>query len=470
MFVTVPIKPLPATLPHNQPLRDDLVCVPDSKMKVMDDHGQFHASISSQPKVDTDCQRLEQQLQNLKATRADFWNRQWELLFKVVDLKYKWAKDESCFCLDKTKGCIPNCSDQANARWELEFRDGRGLLEKEIRQNRCQVKIPNENDCRVSYHLNSPPSWESLQLMKAICCNFKDQCASMKRDLEVMDEIYHVVLNSCPSPLNAQTQLLNQMRRFNVNNQMLIFPNWWSWMEWGFTVPGTKVLKCLAASHKQNYGRAWCPELCTDFVFEKLVTKNGPFLSVGCGYGTFESALAEKWLMGWKDVFLTDLAEKNHPDVIYPKVDVGYRPSLGKYMNLCVDATKLHCYGYVKDWVIEKRADILFNCPWRGNGGVSKLICDFLMSAGQIQHEGSYVFVGITEHESYLGQYDIPTVLKNSAKLYKLRHIDNEIIKTVRHAEKPYRHFKCYGKKPTFAEDFVYPYHVMLCFERLRPH
>ncbi|KAJ3215889.1 hypothetical protein HDU81_001232, partial [Chytriomyces hyalinus] len=193
------------SVPQPATLRDDLECVPDSKTKVMDGHSQFHATI----------QRLEQQLQNLKDTRTDFWKGQWDLLLNVVNLKYEWAKDESCFCLDKKKGCIPNCSNE-RWDWEDEFKKDRQSLKEEIAQNRCQVKIPNENDCRVSYHPNSPPSWQSLQRMNAICFSFKDLCASMKGDFEVMDEIFHTVLNSCPSPLNAHMQLLNQMLGFNT--------------------------------------------------------------------------------------------------------------------------------------------------------------------------------------------------------------------------------------------------------------
>ncbi|KAJ3218875.1 hypothetical protein HDU81_000432, partial [Chytriomyces hyalinus] len=424
----------------------------------MDGHGQFHATI----------QRLEQQLQNLKDTRTDFWNRQWDLLFDVVHLKYKWANGESCFCLDKKKGCIPNCSNE-RWDWENEFIKDRGSLEQEIVQNRCQVKIPNENNCRFSYSRNSPPSWES-QWIKAILVNFKGQCTSMERDLEVMDEMYHVILNSCPSPLNAQTQLLNQMLGFNTErmeqfNQLLNFPKGWSWMEWGFTVPGTKVLKCLATSHKQNNGYLEI-NLCTDFVYEKLVTKNGPFLSVLCGDGTVERALAGERLMGWRGVILTDLDETRTSSMSYPDVDIGYRHSLGKKIDHRVDATKLHRHRHLKDWINQNRADILFNCPSTVDepGVLSKLICDVLASASRIQYNGSYVFIGITEREDDLWRDGITDVLKNYQ--YTLRYVDNGIINTVRNANGPHYHLGPHRTMDYIPDDGLSPDHVMLCFER----
>ncbi|KAJ3247013.1 hypothetical protein HDU78_005664 [Chytriomyces hyalinus] len=360
--------------------------------------------------------------------REDYMKDQWDRLYEIAALSYNNQEyNKGCFCLDKKKGCIPGRSDSdLKLEWQKkQFRSNRRDLVEEILEARRDVIMPTT----IFSH------------------NHKT------KEVEHLDETCHVVLNSCPSPFNAQTQLVNQL---------LKRPGWcWEEKEFTLDVPGLKVLKCL----RKEFSRYPVPKLCTEFVYERLVTKNGPFLSVGCGDGTFESALIENRLMGWTNVILTDLDKTC--SMRYPDVNIGYRPSLGKRVDFHVDATKLHNNMVHKCWVQKNHADILFNCPWESDGGVSKLICDFLTSASQIQREGSYVFIGISEHKFFLGQYDIPNVLKKFACQYRLRHLDNGIIKTVRNARDPYQHFRYYGKVEYFPETYVYPYHVMLCFERV---
>ncbi|KAI9324827.1 hypothetical protein BDR26DRAFT_925497 [Obelidium mucronatum] len=112
------------------------------------------------------------------------------------------------------------------------------------------------------------------------------------------------------------------------------------------------------------------------------------------------------------------------------------------------------------DYGLPSKSDILFNCPWLDWNCNERLLQNFLRSAADIQEVGSYVFIGITEDSIYFHTYGIQNVVKE-VQGYRLRCLDTGIISKLR--KNGYNHLCKKGKN---IGGSIYPYHVMLCFER----
>ncbi|KAJ3233478.1 hypothetical protein HDU78_006399 [Chytriomyces hyalinus] len=254
----------------------------------------------------------------------------------------------------------------------------------------------------------------------------------------ILTSRYEIYRNSCFLPPNRGSwPLFPNLYHYYFNKLYTLMPR-------------VKVLHCFLEVYKKK-PKQW---LFHCFAFTRL--SKIPFVSVGCGNGTFEQAIIEERRDRGANVILTNYLT---PDGFETQYENNYREN--------VSARDLHNYDWLKTMVSShEEVDILFNCPWADeNINLPILLCKFLESAGKLQKKGSFVFIGITEHPKDFDKYRIGYVFKMSSITYALHSIDSEIIQMVRPTYK--HHSDIVGTSSFLGHSRIYPFHVMLCFKRL---
>ncbi|KAJ3396580.1 hypothetical protein HDU80_009906 [Chytriomyces hyalinus] len=202
------------------------------------------------------------------------------------------------------------------------------------------------------------------------------------------------------------------------------------------------------------------------YLEKRVEGKIQPWLSAGSGNCSFEKALVKltrtKFTRGTHAIGPSPMIPNRYGPVVDPDWKGKYEDGIPKGVQFNIDATKfraLSVYGG-----LPSNAAIIFNCPWTTDGQmVGEFLVDVMQSASKVQVPGSYLFLGITEHEHYFMDYELSTLLKNSGEKYCLTHIDNGIIHDVRKGG-----YKHHSVKKGADLEYILDKHVMLCFQRVK--
>ncbi|KAJ3105000.1 hypothetical protein HK100_003967 [Physocladia obscura] len=262
-----------------------------------------------------------------------------------------------------------------------------------------------------------------------------DEADSLLRNL--ISKFIYISRQTKPEEMEITDTLLSAFARQYIKG----FKKYWPYSSFN----GISTLKCLPDDILKNV------QLSNSFVHQRLVEKGRSFLSVGSGNGSFEKAL-----VNMRDCEET---EKWRNVVISPSNNCPHDPEIPVDRTHEINATELKS---LKSYGLPAGATILFNRPWRGYGKTFNLIMEFMKSAFNVQNEGGFVLLGITECYIYFPQYQLEKLVVKMKKNYCLKYIDVGIINNV--LKHGYTH---YSESEKNIHNLVVSKHIMLCFKRL---
>ncbi|KAI8608384.1 hypothetical protein BC830DRAFT_1155542 [Chytriomyces sp. MP71] len=248
-------------------------------------------------------------------------------------------------------------------------------------------------------------------------------------------------------------QIVNALARWSLDREAGLDTQFVNSTLFALHVPGSQLWSRIDCEDKAD------TRFTDTFVRERLVEGQCPFLSVGCGNGSFERALvsmqqqlpsAGDGRSPWNNVRMSP-GPFNEAKVILDE-DIP-RDSV-------IDAVDARNLQLANISTLPEEFDCLFNCPWSED--VDVLLQDFMHSAWNLQHRGSYLFLGLSELSPFLRKYGVTSVIRNVRGKYRLKWIDCGI-----HAAAFQEGFTHHSDIRNIDSKIRHGSCAMLCFQKL---